>query len=61
MKKSVNWLIEYFSQNSIEFVDIFKSTLDANEKDINRRTAKNLCGIVIPVQGECLFSWNWDK
>ena len=61
MKKSVNWLIEYFSQNSIEFVDIFKTSLPANEKDINRRTAKNLCGIVIPVQGECLFSLNGDK
>ncbi|MDV4149261.1 AraC family transcriptional regulator [Clostridium sp. AL.422] len=61
MKKSINWLIEYFSENSIEFVDIFKSGLPPKEKDLNRRTAKNLCGIVIPIQGECSFSLNDDK
>lgn len=61
MKKSINWLIEYFSENSIEFVDIFKSSLPPKEKDLNRRTAKNLCGIVIPIQGECSFSLNGDK
>lgn len=61
MKKSINWLIEYFSENSIEFIDIFKSSLPPKEKDFGRRTAPNLCGIVIPVQGECLFSLNGDK
>ncbi|MDY6226112.1 MAG: AraC family transcriptional regulator [Clostridium sp.] len=61
MKKSINWLIEYFSENSMEFVDIFKSSLPPKEKDIDRRTAPNLCGIVIPVQGECSFSLNEEK
>lgn len=61
MKKSINWIIEYFSENSMEFVDIFKSSLPPKEKDIDRRTAPNLCGIVIPVQGECSFSLNGDK
>ena len=41
MKKSINWLIEYFSENSMEFVDIFKSSLPPKEKDIDRRTAPN--------------------
>lgn len=59
MKKSINWIIEYFSENSMEFVDIFKSSLPPKEKDIDRRTAPNLCGIVIPVQGECSFSFKW--
>lgn len=61
MKKSINWIIEYFSENSIEFIDIFKSSLPPKEKDIDRRTAPNLCGIVIPVKGECSFSLNGDK
>ena len=58
MKKSINWLIEYFSENSMEFVDIFRTSLLPRQKDLNRRTAPNLCGIVIPVQGECSFSLN---
>lgn len=61
MKKGINWLIEYFYENSIEFVDIFKSYLPPKEKDINRRTAKNLCGIVVPIKGECFFSLNGYK
>lgn len=61
MKRSINWLIEYFSESSMEFVDIFKSSLPPKEKDINRKTAKNLCGIVIPVRGECSFSVNDKK
>ena len=61
MKKSINWVIEYFSENSIEFVDIFKSSLPPKEKDLGRRTAPNLCGVVIPIQGECSFSLNGEK
>ncbi|WP_252224602.1 helix-turn-helix domain-containing protein [Clostridium sp. ZBS2] len=61
MKKSINWLIEYFSESSIEFVDIFKAKLPPNEKDLNRKTAKDLCGIVIPIRGECSFSVNKQK
>ncbi|MDZ5010360.1 hypothetical protein GNF77_15930 [Clostridium perfringens] len=45
----------------MEFVDIFKSSLPPKEKDINRKTAKNLCGIVIPIRGECSFSVNDKK
>lgn len=61
MKQSINWLIEYFSESSIEFVDIFKAKLPPNEKDLNRKTAKDLCGIVIPIIGECSFSLNKKK
>lgn len=61
MKQSINWLIEYFSESSIEFVDIFKAKLPPNEKDLNRKTAKGLCGIVIPIIGECYFSLNNKK
>lgn len=61
MKQSINWLIEYFSENSMEFIDIFKSSLAPKEKDLNRKTAKNLCGIVIPIRGECSFSVNEKK
>lgn len=58
MKQSINWIIEYFSKNSTEFVDIFKSYLPPNSKDYNRKTAKGLCGIVVAVRGKCLFSVN---
>lgn len=58
MKQNINGLIEYFSHNSIEFVDIFKSYLPPNSKDLNRKTGKDVCGIVIAVKGECLFSIN---
>lgn len=61
MKRSINWLIEYFSESSIEFVDIFKSSLPPKDKDLNRKTAKGLCGIVIPIQGECSFSVGGEK
>lgn len=61
MKQSINWLIEYFSESSIEFIDIFKAKLSHNKKDINRKTAKDLCGIVIPIMGECYFSLNKKK
>lgn len=61
MKQNINWLIEYFSESSIEFVDIFKAKLSSNKKDLNRKTAKNLCGIVIPIMGECYFSLNKKK
>ncbi|MGG7178409.1 helix-turn-helix domain-containing protein [Clostridium paraputrificum] len=61
MKQNINWLIEYFSQSSMEFVDIFKSSLLPKEIDINRKTAKNLCGIVIPIRGECSFSVGGKK
>ena len=61
MRQTINWLIEYFSENSMEFFDIFKSSLPPKEKDLNRKTAKNLCGIVIPVRGECSFSVNEEK
>ena len=56
MKQNINWLIEYFSESSIEFIDIFKAKLSSNKKDLNRKTAKDLCGIVIPIMGECSFS-----
>lgn len=55
MKKSINWLIEYFSQNSIEFVNSFKSNLPENSKELNINTAENLCTIVIPLRGEAFF------
>lgn len=61
MKQSINWLIEYFSESSIEFIDIFKAKLLPKEKDLNRKTAKDLCGIVIPIRGECSFSVNDKK
>lgn len=61
MKQNINWLIEYFSESSIEFVDIFKAKLSSNKKDLNRKTAKDLCGIVIPIMGECYFSLNNKK
>lgn len=61
MKQSINWLIEYFSESSMEFIDIFKISLLPKEKDINRKTAKNLCGIVIPIRGECSFSVDGKK
>ena len=61
MKQSINWLIEYFSESSIEFIDIFKAKLPPKEKDLNRKTAKDLCGIVIPIRGECSFSVNNKK
>lgn len=61
MKQNINWLIEYFSESSIEFVDIFKAKLSSNKKDLNRKTAKDLCGIVIPIMGECYFSLNKKK
>jgi len=55
MKKSINWLVEYFSQNSMEFVNSFKSSLAPHCKELNIKPSEELCTLVIPLRGEGFF------
>ncbi|MFS0782059.1 helix-turn-helix transcriptional regulator [Bacillus sp. 1P06AnD] len=53
-----NELIEYFATSTIEFKNAFKSTLPLGKIDTNRKTAFQLCGLIIPLKGAARFSLN---
>lgn len=58
MEFSIHHLIEYYAKTSISLVNIFTTSLSNYEKDIGRKTAPNVCGIVIPLKGHAQFSLN---
>ena len=55
---TINQIIEYYAGASIQFADAFASRLEAKEKDRGRKTARDLCGIVIPLSGRAHFSFD---
>ncbi|WP_052343603.1 helix-turn-helix domain-containing protein [Bacillus massiliigorillae] len=58
MAIKINELIEYFATSTIEFKNAFKSTLPVGKIDTNRKTAFQLCGLIIPLRGTARFSLN---
>lgn len=58
MELTVNQIIEYYAGASIQFVDAFTSRLEAKRKDRGRKTARDVCGIVIPLEGRAHFSFD---
>jgi AraC-like DNA-binding protein len=58
MEFTINQIIEYFANSSIQFVDVFISRLDALKVDSGRKTAQGVCGIIIPIKGSACFSLN---
>ncbi|WP_431027183.1 helix-turn-helix domain-containing protein [Lysinibacillus sp. LZ02] len=58
MNVTTNELIEYFATSSIQFMNVFISTLPARKMDANRKTDHQICGLVIPLKGQARFSLN---
>lgn len=58
MELTINQVIEYYASSSIQFVNAFTNRLEAGEKDYGRKTAKDVCGLVIPLAGGAHFSFN---
>lgn len=58
MAIQTNDLIEYFATSTIEYRNAFQATQRANKLDINRKTAFQMCGFIIPLQGTARFSLN---
>lgn len=58
MELTINQIIEYYAGSSIQFVNAFTSRLEAGEKDVGRKTARDVCGLVIPLAGRAYFSFN---
>jgi len=54
----MNQIIEYYANAMLQFVNVFSSKLDAARKDVGRKTAQGVCGIVIPLRGYAHFSFN---
>lgn len=58
MELTMNQIIEYYANTTIQFVNVFSSNLAAGKKDSGRKTARGVCGIVIPLKGHAHFSFN---
>lgn len=54
-------LLDYYIKAPIRFNDIFQTTLEYGYIDKNRKTSANLCGIIIPLEGEAEFRLNGKK
>lgn len=54
-------LLNYYNEAPIRFNDIFQTTLEYGYIDRNRKTSANLCGIIIPLEGEAEFRLNGKK
>ncbi len=58
MELTINQVIEYYASSSIQFVNAFTNRMEAGEKDYGRKTARDVCGLVIPLAGGAHFSFN---
>ncbi|MBD8034034.1 AraC family transcriptional regulator [Solibacillus ferritrahens] len=60
MTIQTNELIKYFANTTIQYVDLFVTSLGANEHDHNRNTAPRLNGLVVTLSGSADFSLNGE-
>lgn len=61
MELSANGLTEYLSSSCLQFVNGFTNTLKAGKIDTGRKTAFDVCGLVIPIKGHAKFSFNGNS
>lgn len=54
----IKYLIDYFAHASVKFTDVFTKRMEPGEEDIGRTTAPGKCGLVIPLAGSAIFSFN---
>lgn len=55
-----NDLIKYFANTTIQYVDLFETSLGPNVHDHNRNTAPRVNGLVITLSGSANFSLNGE-
>lgn len=60
MTISINELIKYFANTTVQFSDLFVSRLNPNMQDNNRYTAAHYNGLVITLSGSANFSLNGE-
>ena len=58
METTINQVIEYYARSSVQFVNGFINSLGISHKDTGRRTARGVCGIVVPLCGRANFSFD---
>lgn len=61
MDFTMNDIIKYFAQSSIQFTDLFTATIPADRVDTNRYTASYCNGLVLTLSGQTTFSLNGVK
>lgn len=54
----IKYLIDYFAHASVKFTDVFTKKMDPGEVDAGRTTAPDKCGLVVPLAGSAIFSFN---
>ncbi|HBT72286.1 MAG TPA: AraC family transcriptional regulator [Lysinibacillus sp.] len=54
----IKYLIDYFAHASVKFTDVFTKKMEPGEVDRGRTTAPEKCGLVVPLAGSAIFSFN---
>lgn len=57
----INEMIKYFAQSTVQFTDLFVTSLAPGVIDGKRRTAPIVCGFVVTLSGSAVFSLNGEK
>ena len=53
----IKYLIDYFAHASVKFTDVLLK-MEPSEVDAGRTTAPEKCGLVVPLAGSAIFSFN---
>lgn len=54
----IKYLIDYYAHASVSFTDVFTNKMEPGQIDIGRTTAPGKCGLVVPLAGSAIFSFN---
>ena len=61
MNVQLNEIIKYFANATIQYADLFVTTIQPNTTDKNRKTAPKYSGLVVTLSGTANFSLNGEK
>ncbi|KOP80990.1 hypothetical protein AMS59_00645 [Lysinibacillus sp. FJAT-14745] len=54
----IKHLIDYYAHASVSFTDVFTNKMEPGQVDTGRITAPGKCGLVVPLAGSAIFSFN---
>ncbi|KOS63207.1 helix-turn-helix transcriptional regulator [Lysinibacillus agricola] len=54
----IKYLIDYYAHASVKFTDVFTNKMETGQVDKGRTTAPGKCGLVVPLAGSAIFSFN---
>jgi len=54
----IKHLIDYYAHASVSFTDVFTNKMEPGQVDTGRTTAPGKCGLVVPLAGSAIFSFN---